>query len=109
MFPTVVAQWVKNPTSIHEDEGSVPAIAGTIQPVAWENPYAAGAALKKKKKKKRKEISMIPFPFSSRRSSIQFFIVFLFRAASMAYETSQAGGPIGAAAARLPQPQQCRI
>ena len=27
-----------------------------IRPLAWEPPYATGAALKKKKKKKKKEI-----------------------------------------------------
>ena len=65
--PTV-AQWIKNLTSIHEDESSIPglargvkvlvrlwlwrrpAAAAPIQPLAWERPYAAGAALKKKKK-----------------------------------------------------------
>jgi len=31
------------------------AAAALIGPLAWELPYAAGAALKKKKKKKRKE------------------------------------------------------
>ena len=54
MFPTVVSQWVKNPTSIHEDEGSVPGLAGIKLPIVWERPYAAGAALKKKKKKKKR-------------------------------------------------------
>ena len=80
-----MAQLVKNPTSIHEDSGSItglaqcikgssvvtscgvghrcgldpvllqlwcgPAAEAPIQPLAWELPYAAGAALKKKKKK----------------------------------------------------------
>ena len=39
-----MAQEVKNPTSIHENVGS-------IQPLAQELPCATGAALKKKKKK----------------------------------------------------------
>ena len=74
-----------NPTGIHEDSGSIPgltpwakhccelwcgsktwfgscvavavavAAAALIQPLAWELPYAADAALKKKKKKKEKK------------------------------------------------------
>ena len=68
-----------NLTSIHEDSGSVPGLAhglriqpcpelwcsscwirlaavSLIGPLAWESPYAAGAALKRKKKKKKKEL-----------------------------------------------------
>ena len=55
-----MAQWIKNPTSIYEDVcrsqvwlGSRvalavcrPAAAGLLQPLAWELPYAADAALK---------------------------------------------------------------
>ena len=33
-----------------------PAPAALIQPLAWEPPYAVGAALKRQKKKKRKVI-----------------------------------------------------
>ena len=81
----IVAQWIENPTSIHENAGSIPgltqsvkgsdidvncgvgrrhisdlsllwlwhrlAAAAPIGPLAWELPYAAGAALKRKQKK----------------------------------------------------------
>ena len=61
---TVVEQWVKNETSIHEDSRSItsptqwvkdpivlwlwhrPAAAAPIWPLAWELPYASSVALK---------------------------------------------------------------
>ena len=66
-----MAQSVKNPTRIHEDARSIsdlnqwakdlvllwpwhrPAAVALIQPLAWDLPYAVGAALKKKKRRKR--------------------------------------------------------
>ena len=62
----VVVQQVKNPTSIHEDVGSIPGLAHWVkdwvllwlwhrpaaaaptQPLAWELPYATYTALKNK-------------------------------------------------------------
>ena len=69
-IPTV-AQWVKNPISIHEDTGSIPAFphwvedlalpwlwcrlaaVALIQPLAWELPHATCVALKRKKKERK--------------------------------------------------------
>ena len=70
----IVAQQVKNPARIHEEVGLIPgraqwikdlallwlwwrlAVAAPIRPLAWEFPYAIGAALKRKKEKKKKEV-----------------------------------------------------
>ena len=64
-------QWIKNPTSIHEDVGLIPcldqwdkdpallwlwcrpAAVALIQPLDWKLLYAAGAALKAEKKERK--------------------------------------------------------
>ena len=61
-----MAQWLTNPTRNHEVAGPIPALVQwindpallwlwhrpVIRPLAWEPPYAAGAAQKDQKQKK---------------------------------------------------------
>ena len=62
-IPGLIDQWIKDPALLWL--WYKPASAAPIQPLAWEPPYAAGAALKKKEKffKKNTHLSF-PFPGS---------------------------------------------
>ena len=48
---SLACQWVKDPMLLWRS----PVITAPIQPLAWEPPYAAVAALKRPKKKKKKK------------------------------------------------------
>ena len=47
-----LAQWIKDPALLWL--WCRPAATALIQPLAWELPYAAGAALKRKKKERER-------------------------------------------------------
>ena len=97
-----MAQWVKNPTSIHKDEGSIPdltqqvkdrallqsfgvgqdlalpwlwhmlAAMAMIHPLAWELPYATGVV--QKKKTPQKSPLYIPLLAQSRCSITKYLL-----------------------------------
>ena len=93
---------------------------GLIRPLAWEPPYAAGAAQRNSKKSKKKKYYYNQAICGSAEDKAEvwvhkildelfiflfYFFVFclFFRAAPTAYEGSQARGRIGAVATSLHQ------
>ena len=76
-----------------------PVATALIGPLAWEPPYATGAALKGQKTKKEER--------KKERNPISLFYFFVFLpfswATLVAYGGSQARGPIGAVATSLHQ------
>ena len=88
-----------------------PTAVAPVQPLAWEPPYTAGAALKSKNKQTNKNQTNLPkaynygleeWGFEPNQSTLEpeIFCLFLFfRAAATAYGGSQARGRIGATAA----------
>ena len=78
-----------------------------IGPLAWEPPYAAGAALEMAKRQKQKQNKTKTVNFKLREFHFSFVCLFFvfcpFRATPAAYRGSQARGRIGAAAPGLCQ------
>ena len=94
------------------------ATAAPIHPLAWELPYATGAALKRKKtkeKRKRECEDRWHLGWIKRREDKVLLITgenteslfFFFRVAHVAYRCSQARAPIGAIAASNTRSESC--
>ena len=78
------------------------AATAPIGPLAWEPPYAAGAALKRSKKESFYSFHCLLFQqYSALQLTLSFLPFSFFRAVPTVYESSQARGRIRDAAASL--------
>ena len=72
-----------------------PAAVALIRPLAWGLPYIGEALKRKKKKKKKRNLAIC----ANHTTSLFIYLFLLFRAAPVAYGSSQVRGQIGAAVA----------